>query len=144
MRKNLKAYKKVDIESTIMSSEPHQIILMMFDGALQSLAIAKGAIERKDYELKSQMVSKFINIVSALRNSLDFDAEPVVSKRFDDLYIYCLDVINDVSISMDATRVDGIIELIKPLRNAWFEMPEASKQEGHDLLNEKNKLAKGA
>jgi flagellar protein FliS len=144
MRQNLKAYKKVDIESTIMSSEPHQIILMMFDGALQSLAIAKGAIERKDYELKSQMVSKFINIVSALRNSLDFDSEPVVSKRFDDLYIYCIDVINDVSISMDATGVDGIIELIKPLRNAWFEMPEASKQEGHDLLNEKNKLAKGA
>jgi len=144
MRQNLKAYKKVDIESTIMSSEPHQIILMMFDGALQSLAIAKGAIERKDYELKSQTVSKFINIVSALRNSLDFDAEPIVSRRFDDLYIYCIDVINDSSLSMDATRVDGIIELIKPLRNAWFEMPETSKQEGHDLLKEKNKLAKGA
>ena len=144
MRQNLKAYKKVDIESTIMSSEPHQIILMMFDGALQSLAIAKGAIERKDYELKSQMVSKFINIVSALRNSLDFDAEPVVSKRFDDLYIYCIDVINDASISMDATPVDEIIDLIKPLRNAWFEMPEVSKQEGHELLKEKNKLAKGA
>jgi flagellar protein FliS len=144
MRQNLKAYKKVDIESTIMSSEPHQIILMMFDGALPSLAIAKGAIERKDYELKSQMVSKFINIVSALRNSLDFDAEPVVSKRFDDLYIYCIDVINDASISMDANGVDGIIELIKPLRNAWSEMPEASKQEGHELLKEKNKLAKGA
>jgi len=144
MRQNLKAYKKVDIESTIMSSEPHQIILMMFDGALQSLAIAKGAIERKDYELKSQTVSKFINIVSALRNSLDFDSEPVVSKRFDDLYIYCIDVINDASISMDASPVDGIIDLIKPLRNAWFEMPEASKQEGHELLKEKNKLAKGA
>ena len=144
MRQNLKAYKKVDIESTIMSSEPHQIILMMFDGALQSLAISKGAIERKDYELKSQMVSKFINIVSALRSSLDFDSEPVVSKRFDDLYIYCIDVINDLSISMDANGVDGIIELIKPLRNAWSEMPEASKQEGHDLLKEKNKLAKGA
>jgi flagellar protein FliS len=144
MRQNLKAYKKVDIESTIMSSEPHQIILMMFDGALQSLAISKGAIERKDYELKSQMVSKFINIVSALRSSLDFDSEPVVSKRFDDLYIYCIDVINDLSISMDANGIDGIIELIKPLRNAWSEMPEASKQEGHDLLKEKHKLAKGA
>ncbi len=144
MRQNLKAYKKVNIESTIMSSEPHQIILMMFDGALQSLAISKGAIERKDFELKSQTVSKFINIVQALRNSLDFDAEPVVSQRFDDLYVYCLEVINDVSISMDSTRIDEIIELLKPLRNAWFEMPEASKQEGHDLLKEKNKLAKGA
>lgn len=144
MRQNLKAYKKVDIESSIMSSEPHQIILMMFDGAIQSLAVAKGAIERKDFELKSQSVTKFINIVSALRNSLDFDAEPVVSKRFDDLYVYCLDVINDINLSMDASRTDEIIELLKPLRNAWSEMPAAAKQEGHDLLKEKNKLAKGA
>ena len=66
MRQNLKAYKKVNIESTIMSSEPHQIVLMMFDGALQSLAIAKGAIERKDFELKSKSVSKFVTIVSTL------------------------------------------------------------------------------
>jgi flagellar secretion chaperone FliS len=144
MRQNLKAYKKVNIESTIMSSEPHQIVLMMFDGALQSLAIAKGAIERKDFELKSKSVSKFVNIVSALRNSLDFDSEPTVSQRFDDLYIYCLDVINEVSLSMEASRIIEIIELLKPLRNAWFEMPESSKQEGHDLLKEKNKLAKGA
>ena len=144
MRQNLKAYKKVNIESTIMSSEPHQIILMMFDGALQSLAISKGAIERKDFELKSQTVTKFMNILSALRNSLDFDAEPIVSRRFDDLYIYCIDVINEVSLSMDGSRIDEVIELLKPLRNAWFEMPESSKQEGHGLLREKNKLEKGA
>ena len=67
-----------------------------------------------------------------------------MSQRFDDLYIYCLDVINEVSLSMEASRIIEIIELLKPLRNAWFEMPESSKQEGHDLLKEKNKLAKGA
>ncbi|MFT5294061.1 MAG: flagellar protein FliS [Colwellia sp.] len=144
MRQNLKAYKKVDIESSIMSSEPHQIIVMMFDGALQSLAIAKGAIDRKDFELKSQSISKFSNIISALRNSLDFDAEPVVSQNFDELYVYCLDVINDISVSMDASRINDIIELLKPLRNAWFEMSETDKKEGHSLLIEKNKLAKGA
>jgi flagellar protein FliS len=144
MRQNLKAYKKVDIESSIMSSGPHQIIVMMFDGALQSLAIARGAMERKDFELKSESISKFVNILSALRNSLDFDAEPEISQRFDELYVYCIDVINEVSLSLQVERFDEVIKLLKPLRNAWFEMPETSKQEGHDLLKEKNKLAQGA
>ncbi|MFB0979502.1 MAG: flagellar export chaperone FliS [Alteromonadaceae bacterium] len=144
MRQNLKAYKKVDIESSIMSSGPHQIIVMMFDGALQSLAVARGAMERKDFELKSESISKFVNILSALRNSLDFDAEPEISQRFDELYVYCIDVINDVSLSLNVERFEEVIQLLKPLRNAWFEMPETSKQEGHDLLKEKNKLAQGA
>jgi flagellar protein FliS len=144
MRQNLKAYKKVDIESSIMSSGPHQIIVMMFDGALQSLAVARGAMERKDFELKSESISKFVNILSALRNSLDFDAEPEISQRFDELYVYCIDVINEVSLSLNVERFEEVIQLLKPLRNAWFEMPETSKQEGHDLLKEKNKLAQGA
>jgi len=144
MRQNLKAYKKVNIESSIMGSEPHQIIVMMFDGALQSLAVAKGAIERKDFELKAQSITKFSNIITALRNSLDFDAEPVISQRFDDLYVYCLNMINEVSLSMNAARLDEITELLRPLRDAWFDMPEEAKQEGHSLLRDKNKLAEGA
>ncbi len=144
MRQNLKAYKKVDIESTILGSSPHQLVVMMFDGALQSVAIAKGAIERKDLELKSQSISKFVNILTALRTSLDFDAEPEISKRFDDLYAYCIDRMNDVSMTLDVEGIAEVIDLLKPLRNAWYEMPEASKQDGHNQLNERQKLAQGA
>ncbi len=45
---------------------------------------------------------------------------------------------------MDAARLDEITELLKPLRNAWFDMPEEAKQKGHHLLREKSKLAEGA
>jgi flagellar protein FliS len=144
MRRNLKAYNKVNIESSIMGASPHQIIVMMFDGALQSIAIAKGAIERKDLELKSKSITKFIDIMSALRNSLDFDAEPVVSKRFDDLYAYCIDRIHDVSLKLEVAGIDEVTELLKPLRNAWADMPENEKQEGLDMLIERDKVAAGA
>ena len=53
MRQNLKAYKQVNLHSSLLESNPHQVILMMFDGALQSISVAKGAIERKNFELKS-------------------------------------------------------------------------------------------
>jgi flagellar protein FliS len=144
MRQNLKAYKKVNIDSGILESNPHQIIVMMFDGALQSLSISKGAIERKDFELKSQSITKFVNIISALRAALDFDVEPEISQRFDDLYAYCIDRVLEASLALDIEMVTEVNGLLKPLRDAWAEMPEESKKEGLTLLNEKNKMAEGA
>lgn len=144
MRQNLKAYKKVNIESSIAAANPHQIIVMMFDGALQSLSVAKGAIERKDLALKAEQMTKFINIISALRNSLDFDAEPTISQNFDNLYAYCIDRANEASVSLDIEMLSEVNGLLKPLRDAWAEMPEADKQEGLSKLAEKNKVAEGA
>jgi flagellar protein FliS len=144
MRQNLKAYKAVNIDSNILGADPHQLIVMMFNGALQSIAIAKGAIERKDLELKSQSVTKFINILTALRTSLDFDAEPVISKHFDDLYIYCIARMNEISLSLDVSGISEVTELLSPLRDAWSEMTEEAKQEGHNMLRDKEKLTQGA
>jgi flagellar protein FliS len=144
MRQNIKAYKQVDINSSILESNPHQIILMMFDGMLQGVAEAKGAIERKDYELKSQSLTKSINILDALIQSLDFDIEPEISKNFEVMYSYCIHCLTEASSSLKTDKLDEVIEMIKPVRMAWSEMPEASKQEGLTLLAEKDKLAEGA
>jgi flagellar protein FliS len=138
MRKNLKTYRQVNIESGLLSSDPHQIILMMFDGALMGIAEAKGAIERKDLAEKSKAITKAINIFSALRESLDKESEPVISDNFDNLYAYCINTLIDLSISLDIDGLQAISDFIKPLRDAWSQMPEASKQEGMSLLKNRD------
>jgi len=138
MRNNLKAYNKVNVESGILASDPHVIVLMMLDGALGAIAQAKGAIERKDLENKSALITKAINIISALRESLDKESEPEISKHFDDLYSYCIARLGELTISMEVAGFDELIQLLKPLRDAWEQMPEAAKQEGIQKLNEKN------
>ena len=138
MRKSLKAYNQVNIESSLLAANPHQIILMMYDGLLESIAKGKGAIERKDLETKSKMLTKAVNILAALDNSLDAKAEPEISKNFSALYGFCIDKLNEISISMDTQGLDQVIEFLKPLRDAWKDMPETSKQEGIELLKQKD------
>jgi len=138
MRKNLKAYNQVNIESSLLAANPHQIILMMYDGLLESIAKAKGAIERNDLETKSKMMTKAVNILAALENSLDAEAEPEISKNFATLYNYCIDRLNEISISMEVQGLVEVIEFLKPLRDAWKDMPETSKQEGIELLKQKD------
>ena len=138
MRKNLKAYNQVNIDSTLMAADPHQVILMMYDGLLESIAKVKGAIERKDLATKSQMITKAVNILSALDNALDADAEPQISATFSSLYQYCIQRLNDTNISLEVEALDEVTNLLKPIRDAWREIPEDAKQEGFDLLKKKD------
>jgi flagellar protein FliS len=144
MRQNLKAYKQVNLHSNLLESNPHQVILMMFDGILQAASVTKGAIERKSFELKSESITKAINILAALRNSLDFDGQPKISENFDVLYAYCIKRLNTVSIDLDTSGIDEVVNMLRPLRDTWSEMSEESKKEGMSLLADKKKLAKGA
>jgi flagellar protein FliS len=144
MRKNLKAYKSVNIASTLTAAEPHQIISMMYNGLLESLAQAKGAIGRKDLEQKSQLLTKAINILQALTTSLDSESQPEISKNFSELYSFCITKINDASLSLDVSTIDQVINFLAPLRDAWQQMPEEAKKEGHDLLKQKEQAQANA
>jgi len=137
MRNNLKAYKKVNVDSALLASDPHQVILMMFDGALSAIAEAKGAIERKDMELKSKSLTKAINIFTALQDSLDVESQPEISQHFSGLYSYCISQLIELSISQNIDGLDEIINLVKPIQEAWSQMPEEAKQEGITLLKDK-------
>lgn len=137
MRQNLKAYKKVDVESSLLAADPHQVILMMFGGILDSLSQAKGAIERKNFEQKSTLMSKSISLINALDGALDHESQPEISGNFSNLYNYCVNRLMEASATLDVSVIDEVINLLKPIKDAWQEMPEDSKRKGFDLLSQK-------
>ena len=137
MRNNIRTYQKVNVESGINASDPHTIISMLFDGIFQSVSVAKGAIERKDFATKSTQLNKAMSILRSLQDSLDRESEPKISESFYDLYAYCIDRLTEVSVSMDCSIIDEIVGLLKPLADAWKNIPEVDKQAGFALLKSK-------
>tara|TARA_R110002012_G_scaffold242832_1_gene417307 strand:+ start:7250 stop:7675 length:426 start_codon:yes stop_codon:yes gene_type:complete len=137
MRKNLKAYKQIDRESAIIASDPHTIIVMLFNGVFESISVAKGAIERKELELKSKSISKATSILRSLQDSLDHESEPKISDNFYQLYGYCIEQLTEASVSLDNTILDSVVDLLKPLSDAWQSMSTADKEEGLSLLKSK-------
>lgn len=137
MRKNLKQYKQIGRESAIIASDPHTIIVMLFNGIFESISVAKGAIERKEFELKSQQLSKAISIVRSLQDCLDHDSEPQISDNFHQLYSYCVERLADASTSLEVSILDEVVGLLKPLSQAWQNISNADKEEGLSLLKSK-------
>lgn len=138
MRSNLKAYQKINRESGLAAADPHAVILILFDGLLENMSIAKGAIERKDFALKSNALTKAINILRSLQDSLDFDSEPAISDNFNALYDYCIVQLTDASVLLDVKLIDHTTELLLPLRDAWRGISEQDKQEGFTKLHNRS------
>ncbi|MBU2869975.1 flagellar export chaperone FliS [Colwellia sp. E2M01] len=137
MRANIKKYQNINVESGINAGDPHTIISMLFDGIFQSISVAKGAIERKDFATKSIQLNKSMSILRSLQDSLDMESEPQISKNFYELYAYCIDRLTDVSVSLDLSKLDDVVTLLKPLADAWKEISAADKDAGLALLKAK-------
>lgn len=137
MRNNIKTYQNINVESGINSSDPHTIISMLFDGIFQSLSITKGAIERKDLATKSTQLNKAMSILRSLQDSLDHESEPKISNNFYELYAYCIERLTQASVSLDCALLDEVVNLLKPLADAWRGISDNDKQAGLALLKSK-------
>ncbi|EKE75440.1 flagellar export chaperone FliS [Gallaecimonas xiamenensis] len=137
MRMNMKQYQGADRNARLLNANPHQVILMLMDGVLEKIAVAKGCLERNDIPGKSQAIDKAIGLISGLQGVLDTESAPEASKNFSAFYDVMTQGLIEASAGRDVEQLDHLIKLFLPLRDAWRDMPEAQKQEGLNLIQQK-------
>ncbi len=121
--RNLKAYKKTNIEAELAVADPHRIIQMLYEGLIERLSQAKGAIIRNDFEYKANRISKAMGIINGLQNFLDKKADPELYERLYALYGYMLELLNQAQVSMKPEPIDECINLVIPIKQAWDQIP---------------------
>lgn len=114
------AYAKVDLESRVNSANQHQLIQMLYDGAILSVAQAVSALGRKDIAAKGVAVSRAISIIEdGLRASLDSNQGGTLAASLDGLYEYMSQRLLLASLRNDAAGFDEVKQLLNELREAW-------------------------
>ena len=68
-------YSSVNAQTGIVDADPHRLIQMLFSGALDQIAVARGCIQRNDVAGKGAAISKAIGIVDGLQSSVNHDVE---------------------------------------------------------------------
>lgn len=139
--KGINAYRKGNLKEEIAQADPHKLTLMLMQGALDRMAFAKGCMERKEYEAKSEHLSRATAIVLNLRDSLDMSIKSEVSDNLYALYNYMLDRLIDANVQNNLKIMDEVISLMLPIKNAWAEIPEAAKQEAYEARRQKQQAA---
>ena len=124
----LREYRDVGASTRVMSADPHTLILMLMDGALDAMAAAKGHVQRGAIEDKGRSLARAIAIIDGLRASLDRSASPDLSDNLDDLYDYMSRRLLHANLKNDVTIIDEVHGLLADLRGAWVAIGEKVEQ----------------
>ena len=120
-------YQRVNNVGSVEGASPHQLILMLMNGALERLTQARGAIERRDIALKGAMIGKATTIIGGLQGSLDRNQAPEYVDNLDRLYDYMQRRLLEANLKNDVTIVDEVSDLLKTLKSTWQEIDPTRK-----------------
>ena len=116
-------YQKVGVEARVSSSDPHNLVVMLFDGLLEKLARAGGAISRGNISEKGEALSAAIKIIDGLRASLDYEKGGEIASNLGAMYDYMERRLLEANTNSDATIVAEVVSLVKQVKVGWDAIP---------------------
>ena len=122
-------YKELNTQSAAAYADPHQLITMLFEGAVERIAAAKGAMANKDIATKGSLISKAILIVDALRAYLDMEKGGEIAVNLRNLYDYMERRLFEANMENDEAMLDEVSGLIQTLKSGWVQIEPKNKDE---------------
>ncbi|MGD9842499.1 MAG: flagellar export chaperone FliS [Steroidobacteraceae bacterium] len=122
---SIAAYKSVATHGAALEADPHQLVLMLMDGAMDRLVSAKGCIERGEIVKKATLLHRVGAILDELRCSLNHSVGGELSANLERLYDYMTRRILTANTNNDVTATDEVVRLLSDIRNAWAAIPPA-------------------
>lgn len=120
----LAAYRSASAHAGVAAADPHGLIVMLMDGALERIAAARGLMSNGTGAAeRAQLLHRAVAIIDELRNSLNFKAGGELSHNLDALYEYMCSRLMQASASNKPEWLDEVSRLLNEVRLAWLALP---------------------
>lgn len=113
------SYAKVHTHASVESASPHKLVDMLYQGALERITQAKGAMLYKQIEAKGKRLNQAIGIIGGLRENLDTEKGGDIAENLDALYVYIQNLLVKAHLSNDERKLDEAQTLLSELSDAW-------------------------
>jgi flagellar secretion chaperone FliS len=120
------AYQQVRSRGGVESANPHGLITLLMDGALERIVSARGHMQRGEIAAKGEAISRCIKIIGGLRDSLDRKVDPALVDRLDSLYEYMSRRLLQANVRNDTTLLDEVSNLLRQVRDSWVKAGPAA------------------
>jgi flagellar protein FliS len=113
--------------TAVLTASPGQLVLMLFDGALKSLAIAQDAFskpvsDRTRYETINKHLLKAQVILAELQGGLNMQEGGEFAQTMHRLYDYHMRRLFEANVRKQVAPVNEVERLVREIRDAWAEM----------------------
>jgi flagellar protein FliS len=123
-------YRQVRTEGSVEDANPHRLIAMLFDGALSRISLAAAHMRRGEIEAKGAAITRALEIVGALRASLDMNVSGGLPQRLDALYDYVSRRLLHANVENDPKVLDEVGGLLRVIADAWGQISPATRVAG--------------
>ncbi|MCO6547504.1 MAG: flagellar export chaperone FliS, partial [Gilliamella sp.] len=115
--------EQVNLETRISQASPHQLIVLLFDGALNAIKLASLYIQKGNIVGKGNAISKAINIVdNGLKSCLDLEKGGEIAENLDRLYHYISQQLLLANLHNDQEKLQTCFDLLNNIAESWREI----------------------
>ena len=115
----LQAYQRVNTQTSITDADPHKLIQLLYNAAIERINMAKARMQAKDYAGKGQLIGKAIEIIGGLRSFLDFEKGGELSAQLEALYDYMERTLLQATAANDVEKLDEVLSLLRSVKEGW-------------------------
>ena len=112
------AYRRIEAESR----SPMELVVMLYDGAIRFVGEARAAMARRDVAARGEAISRTLNIVAELQNTLNIAEGGTIAQELDRLYTFINLRLLDVTLKQDAAALDEVEKVLVTLRDGWAQI----------------------
>ena len=117
----MQAYGQHYQTHAVETASPAQLVLMLYNRALQALVQVQQATLPQDLEMVNRELQRAQDILTELRLALDFERGATIATQLSALYGFCLQRLIDANVRKDLTQIEEVRSVLAGLRDAWDE-----------------------
>ena len=106
-------------QSKTAVASPVDLVIMLYDGAIDYLDKAATAVNMKETKEKIKYIDKTVAIIDELLKSLNLEAGGEIATNLQDLYIYMMRELTMANLQNDAGKIKHVESLLRELVSAW-------------------------
>ncbi len=124
MLKAAKAYFQTQVTTTTQAD----LLILLYDGAIKYLNQAKACMAERDYANKGMLISRAMDVISELDESLNPEKGGELAANLHQLYFYCNTRLLRANMEMRPEVIDEVVRILDSLRDAFSRIKNAAPE----------------
>jgi flagellar secretion chaperone FliS len=126
-----RAYQNVAVQTTVGTADPHRMILMLYDGALEAIRLSQAHMGTRRIAAKCEALGRAVRIVEeGLKASVDRTVGGQLPERLVALYDYITMRLLQANLRNDQKALQEACTLLGELRASWAQIGSTAAQAG--------------
>jgi flagellar protein FliS len=114
----------------VTTAGKEKVLLMLYEGCIRFMKLARARMLEKKIAEKGKYISRSIDIISELMNTLDHKTGGQLSNDLESLYLFMIDKLIDANIRNNPEDIDVVIDLMSNLYVAWNDVVNNPRPDG--------------